>query len=156
MVESRFQLLLVTSLAVGFGGALSFALTASNATAFPTGPSVGYGSNPVFAIGGRLTNTTLEIATAPADQLMVITDVVLSLDYGNYCYSDVDLTTSGGETLSAYSFGRWEIYNGGQQDKITHAYLSGLPVPPGETLSISDTDSDCGLSYSISGYYAHP
>ena len=79
MQTSRFQLGLIATLAAGLGAALS----SSPAIGYPSGPVVSSGTNPVWAIGGTLPGETRTVLTAPADQDMVVTDVLITGDSGH-------------------------------------------------------------------------
>ena len=159
MNTDRVHLFLTAGLAVGLGFFASHALSLRDARAYPAGHAVSYGANPLFALGGSGSAT---LFTAPTDQIMVVTDVVLSAegdDGGLACESTISLTTSGGDTLGVYTLAS-DTTSGSGYTEITptviqHAYSSGLPIPSGESLALTDSGT-CTVTYSFSGYYSQP
>ena len=137
-----------------------FVTSLKSAYGFPQGPSISSGSNPVLAIGGSISSTTTTLFTAPADQMIVISDLLLTMNHYS-CSSTISLTTSSGETLSTsdlHSF--YENYahysrTNSQPTSIQHSFNSGLPISPGDSLEITESGG-CTISYTISGYYTHP
>ncbi len=131
------------------------------ASAIP-GPSISYGANPVVSAGGEASSSQT-LFTAPSSQLIVVTDVVLTVSgYSNYdpCRSVISLITSGGDTIGSFrlvamddsgnnSYPRWGTSN------VVHSFVSGLPLPIGESLELTHS-GDCSVNYTISGYYAEP
>jgi len=130
----------------------------NNANAYPQGPSVSYVSNPLFTVGGTVSNSTTNLITAPNDQLVVITDVILTMS-STSCASTVELgdgsTTLGSFQLRAYN--HLGTYRAAQSEpsSVQHAFNSGIAIASGSTLSISESGS-CNVSYTLSGYYAQP
>jgi hypothetical protein len=150
------------TLAIGFVllcGAV-FVASLKSADAFPQGPSTSYGNNPVLSVGGSLSNSTTTLFTAPVDQKIVISDLLLTMNHYN-CSSTISLITSSGDTLSMtdlHSF--YENYahysrTNSQPTSIQHSFNSGLPISAGDSLEITESGG-CDISYTISGYYAHP
>ncbi len=166
-MKSQFQFSVSIGLALALGGTLVWALGASDAIGYPAGSVVSYGSNPVVAIGGTITDVgSSTLFTAPADQSIVITDVALGLSISDsyVCYGRyrVELRTGGGDVLGVYAIGGSEATRH-PSESTNISYSSGLPVPPGESLEIqvSEVLRNCSGSastttYSLSGYYAQP
>ena len=130
-----------------------------SANAFPQGPSVSYSQNPVFSEGGVISNSTNSLFTAPADQKMIVTDLLLSMAH-NSCSATITITTSSGNTLGSFKLHSNLHYDSdkaaqSQPSSIQHAFNSGLPLSAGETLNISESGS-CDVAYTFSGYYAQP
>ncbi len=154
MQTSRFQLGLMATLALGLG----FSLASSQAIGYPAG-SVSMGTNPVLSAGGVISSTTDDLFTAPADQDVVVTDVWLTTN-SRSCSADIQLTTTGGATVSTlkvFSYfyeGTYEATNT-HPGSIQHSFGSGLPLPAGETLRITESGG-CSVAYTVSGYYAQP
>ena len=135
------------------------AYTVNSAQAIPNAQNISYGGNPVFSVGGVISNTSNTIITAPADQIMVVTDVVLSMN-NNTCTSQVNFTDSAGTVVSSfklYSKLRDSGYGATHvaPTSIQHAFNSGIPVAALDTLTIAESGS-CSVAYTLSGYYAHP
>jgi len=147
MVTSRFQLGLIATLAVGLG----FSLASSEAIGYPAGAVVSSGSNPVIAVGGTVSSSTAGLFTAPVDQDVVVTDVWLTMA-SRSCSANVQLTTSEGATVSMV-----KVLEGAtaRPTSIQHSFGSGLPLPAGQTLQITESGG-CSVAYTISGYYAQP
>ena len=76
MQTSRFQLALLCTLSLALGAAL----TSSDAIGYPSGSAISYQYNPVVSIGGTAysSEAAKSLLTAPAEQALVITDVVLT------------------------------------------------------------------------------
>jgi hypothetical protein len=147
MQTSLSQLGLIAVLAVGLG----YTLSSTQARGYPAGAAVSVGANPVLAVGGVVSSATLDLFTAPGDQDVVVTDVWLTMA-NRSCSADVQLTTSGGATLSSL-----KVLEGStsRPPSIQHSFGSGLPLPAGQTLLITESGG-CGVAYTISGYYAQP
>ncbi len=127
------------------------------AWSYPGGSAVSLGSNPLFAHGGSVgVNTDVTVFTAPADQIMVITDISCELSLM------VRIKTDTGAVLGEYGIGMPDLYNhpGNAQG---YSFQSGLPVQPTQALVI-ETESayrECDTStyrlrYTLSGYSAQP
>ena len=164
MQTSRFQLGLIATLAVGLG----FSLSSSEAVGYPAGAAVSMGSNPLFAKAGSVNDGTVEVIEVPAESMLVVTDLLLTMKRKS-CGSRVSVLTAGGDTIAEvdlYSYSD-EINETGsyhrvraaltnsQPTTLQHAFSSGLPVNGGATLTISEAGG-CDVAYTLSGYYAQP
>jgi hypothetical protein len=141
MQTSNFQLGLVASLAMGLG----FSLSSSEAVGYPAGSTVSMGENPLWTVGGNTDSTT--VISAPEDQDMVITDLIMSIGYNTQ--GRAILTRSGGPVLGEFYL---ESYNSIERH-ISHAFASGIRIPRGESVTLT---ADTRTYYSVSGYYAQP
>jgi hypothetical protein len=148
-------------LAIGFVllcGAV-FVTSLKSANAFPQGPSVSYGGNPVLSVGGSLSSTSVTLFSAPSDQKIVVSDLLLTMNHYN-CSSTINLVSSSGDTLATvdlHSFHENHQHysrTNSQPTSIQHSFSSGLPLSPGESLEIIESGG-CDVAYTISGYYAH-
>ena len=131
----------------------------NTAQAIPQSQNISLGSNPLFTLGGTVSNTTTSLFTAPNDQMMVITDIILTMN-SNSCVSTIEFTNSNATTLSTFklhSYNHLGSYRAAQSQvsSIQHAFNSGIAVSPNDSLDISESGS-CNVAYTISGYYAHP
>jgi hypothetical protein len=171
MQTSHFQLGLIATLAVGLG----FSLSSSDAIGYPAGAAVSYGSNPVVSAGGSVYAGagSRVLLTAPSDQDLVLTDVVLTSFSDSSCKRShhSSLTLDSGdivaqfETSSPYAQ-RYHEYASSTGLSVQHHFGSGLIVPTGQsvTIDVSQTDSfgSCGtehsfgVRYAVSGYHAQP
>jgi hypothetical protein len=110
-------------------------------------------------------NTDVTVFTAPADQIMVITDISLGITQtSRSCELSlmVRIKTDTGAVLGEYGIGMPDLYNhpGNAQG---YSFQSGLPVQPTQALVI-ETESayrECDTStyrlrYTLSGYSAQP
>ena len=167
MTRPKPQLGLTTLLAIAVGALGAWTLSTHEAVGYPAGSAISIGSNPVVAAGGRLAYSGDEhtLFTAPADQDIVVTDVVLTgatLTYDCRGQSRVTLFTSSSGTLAAFAVDqRAQVYT--QTGVVLAHYTSGLPVPAGESLTIRTESgyASCGagnhfVDYSVSGYLAQP
>ena len=137
--------------------------------------SVGYGQNPVVAIGGTAYDgETKSLLTAPSTHDLIVTDIVLTSTGNAMCIRNhkSDLMTSSGSVLGQFETTTASIaygYNGSTSGtSIQMSMLSGLRVPAGEDLQLvvvqtataasnyCSSASSYGVRYMISGYYAQP
>ena len=78
---------LTTLLALGFGCTLTLVLQPQSAEGYPS-TAVSLGTNPLVAAGGTVADgSTNTLWTAPADQRIVLTDVVLSIPGASTYYA---------------------------------------------------------------------
>jgi len=144
MQTSRFQLGLTTALSIGLGVTLTLALSSRDAVGYPTA-AISTGSNPVISSGGTLglpadDTVTATLANAPADQDLIITDIVFS---GTSNYSScserwpVTLTTSGGDVVGQYTTGIGSSNDYSFPKTLALHLLSGIRVPAGESLELA-------------------
>ena len=140
-----------------------FVHTLNKANAFPQGPTINLGSNPLFSIGGTISNSTAVIFTAPSDQIMVTTDIILSM-HNDSCASDITLSNSSNTLAQFELHSKWRPPGSGayygamsqtQATSIQHAFNSGIPLSVGDSLEITES-GNCNIAYTISGYYAQP
>jgi hypothetical protein len=154
---------LVAILALGLG----LSLASSRAIGYPAGATVSMGANPLFAKGGELSGGSTTAFTAPADQTAVITDVLISgNDEQPDCAGHNKVTLKlGTEVVSEFAVGlaRDSSYSSRYEAIVQLKMQSGIPIPPGASLTIENTSirSDyCSgimeVHYTISGYYAQP
>ena len=130
-----------------------------SAQALPQTQSVSIGSNPLFTIGGTISNGSSVVLSAPNDQIMVVTDVLLTMN-NNHCSSSVEFTDSSGTTLSQFklmSYNHLGTYRAAQSESssIQHAFNSGIAIGTNVSLTLAETGS-CNVAYTLSGYYAQP
>lgn len=122
-----------------------FIRSVTNAYAYPAGPSISSGSNPVFSVS-TLSHTGT-IYTNNTNFTAVITDIfVENTSTGTYCRMKFDVSNNGDSFMtSSYFYGGSPISN----------LSSGIKVPPGESITTSvNIGSYCGGA-ALSGYYAH-
>ena len=137
--------------------------TIDTAFAFDGGPVVATGTNPAFSTGGGVSSaTTIQLKTAPANSILMVSDVVLTIDPHGNCTNVVSLKTSTGNILGQFRLGSQRESNGGgysafaaSPSQIQHSFSFGLPVPSEESLELTTTTS-CPLSYTIAGYTTLP
>ena len=162
MQTSPFQLGLMATLAIGLG----FSLSSSPAIGYPAGAAISMGANPVMSVGGSVEPwSTVEVATAPADSDLVVTDIVLgvtSTNSGCRASFSVYLEDDAGQVLGDFALSRGEL-DSTEATSLVSIFNSGIRVAAGRTLSARvDTHYDnCGSSYwsvryTASGYYAQP
>jgi len=174
MQTSRFQLGILSALSLTLG----LVLASGEAIGYPTA-AISSPANPVVSIGGTAyaTEPAKLLLTAPSDQVLVVTDVVLTSTSDMDCKRShkSELSTSSGAILGQYetvtgivsSYGSgWGMTSDGRS--ISHSYESGLQIDAGASFFLSVTETDrysregCdptgshGVRYSISGYTAAP
>jgi hypothetical protein len=119
------------------------------------GPTVSYGANPVFSFGG-IADGAETLITAPADQVVIVKDIIFSQAYYYYeCNQQITLSTGSGQTLGVFKFGSY-VAAGSTPSVIAHSFADGLVVAPGDSLVINGGASSCKAGYSVSGHYARP
>jgi len=171
MQTSRFQLGLMATLAVGLG----FSLSSSQAIGYPAGAAVSTGTNPVVSAGGSAYVGAGErvLLTAPSDQDLVLTDVVLASFSDASCKRSHQsaLTLDSGDIVAHFETNspftqHYSDYESSSGLSVQHQFGAGLVVPTGQSVTIEvsqtdsfgscGTDSSFGVRYAISGYYAQP
>ena len=106
------------------------------AQAYPQGPNVSFGSNPIVAFSSNCNNSSATITTT-GNEVLIITDIIV----GNGSYDEgATLRLNGNDWMSF-------------PEVTTQSFNSGFPVPPNSTLSCY---AYYGKSIVISGYYTHP
>ena len=162
--KGNFQALLTTGLAMSLGATLMVVMSSSSATAYPSG-AVSFGANPVWSVGGNVSTSSDLLITAPAGQNAILSDLVLTM-YQNSDQCELTITNGAGDNLGEFRLhsnvidGTTSTYYHArtaatQPVSIQHTYSSGLSVEGGDSLYLTETGT-CGVSYSISGYYAEP
>ncbi len=131
------------------------------------GPSVSYGSNPVFSFGGSSGDGSLSLVSAPSNQDMIIDGLSLTLSTGShYCDSGMvlDLVLDSGEQVASMGV----LASGGYFGSTFHpavTHNTRIRVPAGSQLQatistdFTNSSSYCAarkLNYTISGHYTHP
>ena len=106
------------------------------ANAFPQGPNISLGSNPIDGFNVACNNTSPAVMST-TDQIFIITDVIVS---DGYSTGGVTLKLNGADWMS---FG----------ESVEVALQSGLSVPVNSTLGCY---AYYGRDVVISGYYTHP
>jgi len=169
MQTSRFQIVLSTGLSVALGCTLTALVGGGEAVGYPAGPAVSLGSNPVVSVSNTLDGAGSELAlTAPGDQALIITDVVLTMnDTGSQCRGNVRVILNAGETeLARFGLGmtnETRAYTSWEPTLVA-SLQSGLLVDPGAELYVSTSVpyvDNCSsgtfdVNYTLSGYYAQP
>ena len=134
----------------------------STATAF-SGPSVSFAGNPIISKGGIISSGTELVMTAPSDQSIVITDLLLSMNSSN-CSSNIELANDSGTVLAAVKSYSSVINVSGSGNaraafspaaQTQHAFKSGLPLDPGDSIHITES-GNCSIAYTLSGHHAQP
>jgi len=156
MQTSRFQLGLITTLAVGLG----FSLSSSDAVGYPAGAAVSLGANPVSSAGGSIASGgSIALMSADSSGPFLVTDVVLTRAHcdSHTISSTVQLQLVTGEVLAEFRLASDSDGGGGDDGTeaamVRHAYSSGIVIPAGTTAEIHH--SGCGtVGYSVSGYQA--
>ena len=106
------------------------------AEAFPQGPNVSMGSNPIVAFSSNCSQSSPSITTTGSDTL-IITDIIV----GDGSYTEgATLKLNGSDWMSF-------------PETTTQSFNSGFPVPPSSTLSCY---AYYGKTLVVSGYYTHP
>lgn len=123
-----------------------FVRNLTSAHAYPAGPNISSGDNPIFSVS-TLSHTGT-IFTNNTNSTAVVTDIfVENTSTGGYCRMKFEVSNGGDSFItSSYFYGGSPISN----------LSSGIKVPPGESITTSvNTGSHCGGA-ALSGYYAHP
>lgn len=178
MDPSRFHLLCTIGLALFAGVLLGSGGGVADAVAYPAGPVISYGANPIVAVGGTLSpGESVALLEAPADQDLIITDLHLSsLGEGPNSGTDVwsgwlrfEFSLTDGATVGVVGVarsGRGMHENAYQNFPSSEgiSMSSGMRVPAGQTLTLAvvgtgragDNDSPAVGAYLVSGYFAAP
>jgi len=174
MQTSRFHLGLTTALAVGLGATITAVLSPSNAVGYPSA-AISSGTNPIATTGGTVSlspyptdGATAALATAPATQDLIVTDLVIT---GTSDYSDCSerwpvTLSAGGVVLGEYTAGIGSANDFSFPEDLKLHLQSGIRVPAGESLEMAIYRDAWGGSCSwsrtatvrwgLSGYHAQP
>ena len=154
--------------------ALASSLCLGQANAYPTGGAVSFGANPVVSTGGTAySGSPVLLFTAPADQDLVLTDVVLTSFSQASCKRShhTTLKLDSGDTVASFetnsSFAKqYYDYVSSSGLSVQQTFSAGLVVSAGSTLTIEVTqtnqfgtcssDTSYGVRYTISGYHTRP
>ena len=112
------------------------------AIAFPQGPNISLGGNPVFSVSSS-NYTTHTLYTNNTPSVAIITDFIAK-GYINYTCDRTFTVSNSTESISISA----------SANGVYHTTLkSGLKVPAGESIEVSGGNYCSDVS--ISGYYAH-
>ena len=160
-MQSRYQFNVSVALAIGFGSAVTYALSSGDAVGYPMG-AVSLGRNPIESAAGQTTSSPVTVFVADEAADFVVTDVVLTMHVYEWttCIADVHLTLGSGADAGKFGLqGDGDTYsaNGGGtvQGQVSHTFSSGILVPAGDSLTIHA--GNCGANkvfYTLSGYHA--
>ena len=122
----------------------------------------------MWSVGGGLDGVdSVILTTAPVDQRLIVTDIVVSaIDEVGTCvgYGTVDVLV-GGETRASLVTGLYRPQSNYSTYKaaVEVALESGIAVGPGDELRLTANQvraegcsSDIDFRYTLSGYYAQP
>jgi len=112
-----------------------------SANAFPQGPNVSIGSNPVHSFVGQCNSSTPQIFSTTSAGF-VITDIV----HPDFGYESL-------LTLSTSSVTLIQDLKENNSNFPVSSFNTGLFIPPNEPLYCY---TNYGRNVTISGYYAHP
>ena len=129
-----------------------FIQSLNTANAFPQGPNVSMGSNPIKSWAGSISSSGwYTIDTVQQD--FIITDLVIS-GSGDCSFQLHTSQSTGYADTGAIATGYFYTYNGQGESSFTGNFRSGMKVTAGTTLhALIDRNGYC--HYNISGYYAH-
>ncbi len=145
-------------------------LSVSPASAYPSGATVSVGSNPIRSAAGRMdphtTSTVSDVIAAPADQDLILTDIVLALSQADSsCKADgmARLQDDTGKTYADFVVSTPNTGNAAKEQTVFRAQ-SGIHVPASTSLTLVWTWNfrNCPylgyhyLTYIVSGYLAQP
>lgn len=140
------------TLPIGICAILAFLPAHNTAMAHPMTPVVSTGSNPIVNVAGRLTDPGfVSVITAPADQDIVITDLIFSADISGAGEPELRLASTHATVARYWVFGG-SYHSGGPNH---YALQTGIRIPAGDSLELNiNTTND--INYTMSGYYAQP
>ena len=111
-----------------------FVHSLKSANAFPQGPNVSMGSNPVDFASENCSGGNITLFTNTSSQPFIMTDIQLQRPEAS------QYIRLNGAKIFATNYGYTSIYN----------YDTGIKVEPGDVLTCG------GYHMTITGYYAHP
>jgi len=159
--------LLTGAVGICIGLTTAMVIVPRSATGYPT-TTVSSGVNPVVSVGGAIyipsSGTSITPISAPADQDLIITDVVLGITntYSSDCDANFQVELGDGSTtLGQFAVG-YPNLDKAQLHNETISFSSGIRIAAGDALHVSVTSPwvSCGyvhtLNYTVSGYHAQP
>jgi len=128
------------------------------------GPMVDYGANPIVSAAGTASSTSTTIFTAPADQDLLITDLIFSADATDHaCNARIYMDLNNGVQLGAFTIAGDMDSDYGQDDAgstspvLTHRFASGLVIPASSSLQIYVNNcSSSNVKYTIAARKIRP
>ena len=165
MKQSISTSIVIGSMVAGLIVAATLGTLSNNAIGYPVS-TTSLGANPIVSTGGTVSiNSVSTATTAPPNQDLIITDVVLGVtnSYSYYCEANfqVVLTTSGGASLGNFVVGHPNLDASQLRNEVI-SLRSGLRVPANESVQVAINNiwKDCGnyytLNYTLTGYLAQP
>ena len=127
--------------------------------AFPSGPQISMGTNPIMSFGGDISGSTSTLLTT-SGQPFIVTDIVLTTAGSGNCTSKISLVDASNTVLAKYSLRNF-FDSGSVVDSVItpqivqHGYTSGIFIESNNSLGIVE-NGNCDTQYSLSGYFAHP
>ena len=128
-------------------------------------PTVSLGTHPVVAAAGSLqSSASVSPMSSSNNQLILITDVILTTNPQSNCSSEITFTLANGDTIGYFWLGAQKqasnnnygpISYSSAPSVIQHNFTSGLPIPISDVLTITNA-GNCSVAYTISGHYAQP
>jgi hypothetical protein len=143
---SRLSMLATTCIAIGW------TVVSNPAQGHPSGMVVSTGTNPIVNVAGQLSSSAwVTVMTAPADQDIVVTDLVFSANHSGAGEPELRLGSTSTTVGRYFIFGG--SYNGGGPAHFS--LLTGIRIPAGDSLELNINTTNY-VNYSLSGYYAQP
>jgi hypothetical protein len=153
----RFQTMVIVALSAAIGGLSVVALIPTVAVGHGAGPFVSMGSNPVHSYGGNVpTSGVVDVMTATEGPFLIQDWMVTGAVGGTYCNSAVQLKVDGTVVAQARMVAGLRDYGRTHTPTvITHRFESGVPVPAGAALQITNQGS-CTVDFTIAGRTVAP
>ena len=130
-----------------------FVHSLKSANAFPQGPNVSMGSNPIESWSGQIGSDGWYTLDTFQDDF-IITDFSISAQHS--CNFQLHNSQSNSYTSTgAIASGYFYQSSGQGQSSYSHRFASGMKIPAGTTVYMYVNRGNDYCHYNISGYYTH-
>jgi len=128
-----------------------FVHSLKSANAFPQGPNVSMGSNPIESWAGVTPGSSTWITIDTMQNDFIITDI-FAHTHASDC--NVALATQNTNSTTPLLYSGRVVINHNWAYQLENSFKSGIKIEAGETLYLYHSCQG-GLRYNISGYYTH-
>ena len=130
----------------------------TTANAYPDGVNISMGSNPNFSFYSQNCSNNETVTTVPADQVLIITDIVSAITYDSDTITlSINSTTLGKFRMDFYTPAYYGGVHSARSTDQSGTYVNnvvslknGIVVPAGESLFIQCNSNQV----TITGYFA--
>ena len=128
-----------------------FVQSLKSANAFPQGPNVSMGSNPIESWSGQIGSDGWYTLDTFQDDFIITDFSISGQSYCNFQLHNSQSSTANSAIASGYFYQS----SGQGQSSYSHRFASGMKIPAGTTVYMYVNRHSSYCHYNISGYYTH-